>query len=154
MPKNWNVKALDEKGQWVRIGVAVELDAESIGLTIGQMQAVPASAPVAASAPVSAGPTPTTFPNYGRSKNEPIAGAARDTLDYYAAGARRSIADPAKERFRAKEQALLSAIEAEIARQGSGPAKEERPRPSFLDPQPSMFTNDTPPPPGDDDIPF
>ncbi len=44
-----------------------------------------------------------TFPNYGRSKGQPIAGATEQDLDYYAAGARRSLGDPAKSRFHDKE---------------------------------------------------
>lgn len=59
---------------------------------------------------------PTTLPNYGRAKGHPIAGASDDDLEFYANGARRSIADPAKERFHAQERALLAAIEAEQAR--------------------------------------
>lgn len=80
-------------------------------------------------APARRGPSdpskwPTAFPNYGKSKGAPIFGATLQDLEYYANGARRSLADPAKERFHEKEGALLDAIEAEIARQGgaSGPA--------------------------------
>lgn len=73
------------------------------------------------------------FPNYGRDKGLPIKGASMDSLNYYADGARRSLADPAKERWHAKEQALLAAIEAEISRQSAG---------------------DGPPPHSDEDAPF
>lgn len=58
------------------------------------------------------GSLPTVFPNYGNAKGEPIAGASESTLDYYAAGARRTLDDPEKERFHDKERALLAAIEA------------------------------------------
>ena len=61
------------------------------------------------------------FPNYGRSKGQPIAGATMGDLEYYAAGARRSLADPAKARFHDKERVLLAAIEAEITRQNGMP---------------------------------
>lgn len=61
------------------------------------------------------------FPNYGRSKGAPIAGATMQDLEFYANGAVRSINDPAKERFRDKERALLEAINAEIVRQGGAP---------------------------------
>ena len=51
------------------------------------------------------------FPNYGGAKGQPVAGAAPKDLDYYAAGARRSLGDPEKSRFHAKETALLAAID-------------------------------------------
>lgn len=60
------------------------------------------------------------FPNYGRDKGTPIKGASMESLNYYAEGARRSLADPAKERFHDKERRLLAAIEAEISRQSVG----------------------------------
>jgi len=69
----------------------------------------------AARPPVTAGPT--VFPGFGRSKGKPIAGADPETLSFYANAARRSLADPAKAKFHAKEKALLEAIEAEVARQ-------------------------------------
>lgn len=70
--------------------------------------------------PSAAGGAPTTLPGYGRSKGMPIAGASKQDLDFYINGCKRSLADPAKERWRAKEQALLSALEAELARQSGG----------------------------------
>jgi hypothetical protein len=60
------------------------------------------------------------FPNYGRSKGAPIQGATMQDLEYYAAGARRTLDDPSKSRWHDKERALLAAIEAEIARQRGG----------------------------------
>ncbi|MDQ3266835.1 MAG: hypothetical protein M3Y59_24815, partial [Myxococcota bacterium] len=60
------------------------------------------------------------FPNYGRSKGGPIEGASEGDLEYYANGARRSLADPSKARFHDKERALLAAIEAELNRQRGG----------------------------------
>jgi len=77
------------------------------------------------------------FPNYGRSKNQPIAGATMQDLEYYANGSRRSLSDPSKARWHDKEKVLLAAIEAEIARQGGGSSEP-----------------DGPPPFGDDDAPF
>lgn len=58
------------------------------------------------------------FPNYGRSKGQPVAGATEVDLQYYAAGCRRTLADPDKARWYDKERALLETIEAEIRRQG------------------------------------
>lgn len=75
-----------------------------------------------------------TFPNYGRSKGQPVAGATEQDLEYYAAGARRSLGDPAKARFHDKERALLGAIEAELVAQrggGQGPASANGAPPDF-----------------------
>lgn len=83
----------------------------------------------AAKAPAPAGPPGTVFPNYGRSKGMPIAGAPLDALQYYRAGAERTLADASKERWHDKERQLLAAIDAEIARQsgGASPATDEIP---------------------------
>lgn len=88
------------------------------------------------------------FPNYGRSKNAPIIGATEQDLEYYANGARRSLADPSKARWHDKERALLAAIEAELARQrggGSGGGEE---------PGGGAYSDDEPPPHSDEDAPF
>ena len=97
--------------------------------------AKPAATPRSSSA--SAG---VTFPNYGRARGAPVAGASMQDLEFYANGARRSLADPAKQRFHASEQKLLDAIEAEIARQSD----------------PSNFRSEPgePPPHTDADVPF
>ena len=58
------------------------------------------------------------FPNYGRKKGEPVAGAAERDLRFYAEGCQKSLANPDKARFHAKERALLEAINAELRRQG------------------------------------
>lgn len=63
-----------------------------------------------------AAPAGAVFPNYGRSKGAPVAGASRQDLEYYAAGARRTLADESKARFHDKERALLAAIEAELGK--------------------------------------
>ena len=63
--------------------------------------------------------TGAVFPNYGRAKGQPVAGASRQDLEHYAAGARRTLADESKARFHDKERALLAAIEAELAKQES-----------------------------------
>lgn len=134
----------------IRVGTAVRT-VDGFALTLGELSV--GAAPVSSgSAPrPSRGPTPTVFPNYGRSKGQPIAGATPEDLNYYANGARRSIADPTKARWHESEAALLAAIEAELAKGGGAkeaPAPE--PRPSFM--QQTSFAD--PPPPGDDDIPF
>ena len=70
-------------------------------------------APVASAAPSSSG---AVFPGYGRSKGLPVAGASKGDLEFYRNGCERTLADPSKERFHAKERALLAAIEAELAK--------------------------------------
>lgn len=97
------------------------------------------TAPRPAAAPTASG---AVFPPYGRSKGSPIYGASAGDLEYYAEGARRSLADPAKSRWHDKERALLAAIESEIDRQetlAGGAANR---------------TDLQLPPPGDDDRPF
>lgn len=69
------------------------------------------------------------FPNYGKSKGAPVAGAALQDLEFYANGARRTLADPAKARFHDAERRLLSAIEAEVARQNSSSAPTDNGEP-------------------------
>lgn len=93
-----------------------------------------------------------TFPNYGRSKGAPIVGASMQDLEYYANGARRSLADPSKARWHDKERALLAAIEAEIARQqgGGGGGRSGGSRGGY-GPPPDDYE---PPPPTDSDRPF
>lgn len=78
----------------------------------------------AATQAVALGPKPTApsapagsalvFPPYGRSKGQPVKGASRNDLEFYAAGCKRTLDDPSKERFHAKERLLLAAIEAEL----------------------------------------
>lgn len=92
------------------------------------------------------------FPNYGRGKGQPIAGAEMGDLEYYAAGCKRTLADPNKSRWHEKERALLAAIEAEIARQRGGATQHPDPSDSWG----SAPTNDPPPfyderPPPDDE---
>lgn len=64
------------------------------------------------------------LPNYGRAKGQPIVGASIGDLEYYAAGCRRSLDNPDKAKWHAKERDLLAAIEAEIDRQNGGARAE------------------------------
>jgi hypothetical protein len=114
------------------------------------------SAPTTRQSSAPRGDLPTTFPNYGRSKGGDIFGATMGDLEYYANGARRSIADASKSRWHDKERALLAAIEAEIARQGGGSTRSA-PR----EEQPDMYGRDDRGgyghdggAPAEDDIPF
>lgn len=79
----------------------------SNGETTGRGGATP-------SAPTSA---PTELPTYGPAPKAPIHGADPRHLEVYLQGARKTLANPEKARYHAKESALIGAIEAELARQ-------------------------------------
>lgn len=137
----------DGSTERVRVGTAARIGAGfTITLTVQTGKGEVASAPApSASGSGPMGPEPTTFPPYGRSKGLPIRGATMNDLEFYANGSRRSLADPAKERFHSKERAMLAAIEAEVARQRGGDS--------------AGGGSDSggpgePPPQGDDDAPF
>jgi hypothetical protein len=135
LPVTVSVTRSDGSVEQVQIGTAVRKgDGFSIRLhelIIGGpgegRGAAPARRPTASS-----GEPPTVFPPYGRSKGLTIRGASAQDLEFYATGARRTLADPGKARFHEKERALLTAIEAEQARQAGG--DEEEPPPSGDDP--------------------
>lgn len=170
LPVTIAVQRADGRTEQVRVGTAIP-DGDGFRLRLNEMQIGGASASTAPSVfkppafrPPSYGSGPTVFPNYGRSKGEPIAGATIDALEYYANGARRTLDDPSKSYFHDKERALLAVIEAELAaREGGGgdrprgPADEpydDGPRPtgpSYKAAPPDDFE---PPPLTDEDIPF
>ncbi|MBZ4419243.1 hypothetical protein [Myxococcus sp. RHSTA-1-4] len=121
------VRRPDGRVEQVRVGTAVR-SGEGFTLTLGEMSiggTPDAAAPAARrSAPAGGGGggggDGMVFPNYGRSKGAPIAGASMQDLEFYANGARRTLNDPSKSRWHDKERQLLAAIEAEIARQQGG----------------------------------
>jgi hypothetical protein len=148
------VRRPDGSVEHVRVGTAVRVG-ESFRLSLGELSI--GGEPVAASgAQRRAAPMPPppsdggfVFPPYGRSKGMPVSGATMQDLEYYAGGCRRTLSDPGKARWHDKERQLLSAIEAEIARQGGGsPARGGR-----SDDLPS-FRDDDAPPRMDEDLPF
>jgi hypothetical protein len=124
----------------VRVGTAVR-SGDGFQLTLGELAiGSTADAPSRQARPAAVVPPSSggmVFPNYGRSKGAPIAGASRQDLEFYANGCRRTLDDPGKSRWHDKERALLAAIEAELARTGEGA---------------SSFDDGRPPP--DSDIPF
>jgi hypothetical protein len=129
LPVTVSVTREDGSQEHVQVGTAVRRgEGFSIRLhelTIGASgEGVRTSAPARRAAP---GDAPSVFPPYGRSKGLPIRGANAQDLEFYATGARRTLADPGKARFHDKERTLLSVIEAEQARQGGG--SEEEPPP-------------------------
>lgn len=73
-----------------------------------------------------AGASGAVFPPFGRRKGQPIAGCDLENLEWYRAAVQKSVDDPARAQWREKNQAVLDAIEAEIARQGgSVPERQE-----------------------------
>ena len=123
-----NHKNIGESIPATKADIARVLDAvaASEARVLAAINARPAS-----STPKAAPSSGATLPNYGRRKNEPIAGAPVADLEYYAAGCRRTLDDPGKSKWHEKEKTLLAAIEAEIARQkGGAPAGDS---PGFTD---------------------
>ncbi len=146
----------DGRVEQVRVGSAVKsadgftvsFDAMTIGAS-PMAAAAPRAAPARASSSGAASRPPAgdgmLLPNYGRSKGMPVVGASLQDLEFYANGARRSLADASKSRWHDKERQLLAAIEAEISRQQGGGGGDE----SGGGPDDSHI-----PPPSDDDAPF
>lgn len=65
-----------------------------------------------------AGDGPTVFPPFGRSKGQPIKGAALDTLRFYERCCVENLDNPDKAKWHHKEQKLLDAVRDELRRQG------------------------------------
>ncbi|TSC23227.1 hypothetical protein [Corallococcus sp. Z5C101001] len=161
------VRRPDGQVEQVRVGTAYR-NGEGFTLQLGElsMSATPVAAP-AARRPASSG-APSgggggdgmLLPNYGRSKGAPVYGASLQDLEFYANGARRSLADPSKSRWHDKERQLLASIEAEIARQrGEGGGGGGEPRGGGGGRGGYGYGNppddgDIPPPNDDDNIPF
>jgi hypothetical protein len=161
-PVSVAVQRPDGRVEHVRVGTAYKHE-DGFTLRMGELVigGTPEAAPAprrgtsGASASASAGGgggDGGVFPNYGRSKGGPIRGATMQDLEYYANGARRSLADPSKSRWHDKERALLGAIEAEIARQRGGDAGGDA---GYDGGGSGGMLGDEPPPLTDDDnIPF
>jgi hypothetical protein len=125
LPVTVSVTREDGSVEHVQIGTAVRRG-EGFSIRLFELTVGAGGEPVRAGgaaprrAPAAPGEAPTVFPPYGRSKGLPIRGASAQDLEFYATGARRTLADPGKARFHDKERALLVVIEAEQARQGGG----------------------------------
>lgn len=135
----------DGRTEHVRVGTAYR-QGDGFVLRLGELTvgAAPAEAPRPTErAQRPPPPGAAVFPPYGRAKGQPIHGATKEDLEYYAAGARRSLADPSKSRWHDKDRALLAAIEGELMRQQGG-----------VPPMTGPAADDEIPPPSDEDIPF
>lgn len=60
------------------------------------------------------GSLPTTLPGYGRTQGQPIATASVDDCRFYERGCLKSLDNPSKERWHAKEQLMLEALRARL----------------------------------------
>jgi len=124
MPVTVSVTRADGTVEQVQVGTAVRhgdgFSVRLAELTIGGDAGAVRSAPARRAIASAPGEAPSVFPPYGRSRGMPIRGASAQDLEFYATGARRTLADPGKARFHDKERTLLTAIEAEQARQGGG----------------------------------
>lgn len=133
MPVTVSVTRADGTVEQVQVGTAVRrgdgFSLRLVELTIGGEAGVRAAPSRRAAPPAGPGDAPTVFPPYGRSRGMPIRGASPQDLEFYATGARRTLADPGKARFHDKERTLLAVIEAEQARQGGGEGEQEEPPP-------------------------
>lgn len=137
------VAGMDDQKAW---DAAVKL-ADARPQSLGPWGAAPALAPAPRGAG-GGGPTGdgATFPNFGKTKNQPVFGASEDNLRYYAHAAVRTLEDASQSKWHAKERERLAAYVAELERQGHDASefkaapKEERRVPSG--------------PPSDEDIPF
>ncbi|NTX40821.1 hypothetical protein HUA74_22965 [Myxococcus sp. CA051A] len=162
------VRRPDGRVEQVRVGTAFKNE-EGFTLRMGELSIggtpdAASAAPRRAAAPSGGGGgggDGMVFPNYGRSKGAPVAGASMQDLEFYANGARRSLNDPSKSRWHDKERQLLSAIEAEMARQqggGGGGGNEGYGNRGGGDGYGSRggggYQDDVPPPSDDDNIPF
>lgn len=75
-------------------------------------------------------PSGAVLPKFGEAAGQPVAGQPLATLEYYHAALLRSVADPNKAQFKAKNQALVTAIEKEMEAQRTAKAAPPKPTPA------------------------
>lgn len=126
---------MEFNGQRTRVGTAVQGPDGSFSVALGGLLVVGSAEASAPRQTRSSGGSGAVFPNYGRSKGAPVAGASMQDLEFYAKGAVRSLNDPSKSRWHDKERTLLDAINAEIIAQGGTPVhvREEFGQPPPMD---------------------
>jgi hypothetical protein len=123
MPVTVSITRADGTVEQVQVGTAVRRgDGFSVRLaelTIGGEGAVRGAAPSRRAPSAAPGEPPMVFPPYGRSRGMPIHGASGQDLEFYATGARRTLADPGKARFHDRAGA------ADRHRGGAGASRRE-----------------------------
>jgi hypothetical protein len=149
------VRRPDGSKEAVRVGTAVR-SGDGFNLVLGELSI--GATPDATPSPTRRSSPPgadggMVFPPYGRSKGLPVAGAAVSDLEFYMSGCQRTLNDPAKARWHDKERVLLAAIEAELARQRGGVARDEHDD-ERSGGAPAPDDDYGAPPHSDDDIPF
>ena len=118
LPVTVSVTREDGSVEHVQIGTAVRRG-EGFSIRLFELTVGAGGEPVRAGgaaprrASAAPGDAPTVFPPYGRSKGLPIRGASAQDLEFYATGARRTLADPG---------------EGALPRQGAGAAGGHRGR--------------------------
>lgn len=142
---------MEFNGVRTRIGTANQAEDGSFVIVLGGFLVVGSAEASAPRQARSSGGSGAVFPNYGRSKGAPVAGASMQDLEFYAKGAVRSLNDPSKTRWHEKERTLLDAINAEIIAQGGTPVhvREEYGQPPPMDDGIGRRRSDE-----QDDIPF
>lgn len=152
------VRRSDGSTEQVRVGTA-QRQGDGFSLKLGELTI--GSAPVRSEAPARRSSAPAAsggggdgmlLPNYGRSKGQPVYGASMQDLEFYANGARRTLADPSKQRWHDKERALLAALEAEMARQRGESGDDQGV--GYGGSSGGGYDGGEPPPHSDDDAPF
>lgn len=103
-------------GSKVRIGTAIADGDGSFTLNLGGLSMGPGQASTSRGG--AAGASGAVLPPFGRKRGQPIAGCDLENLEWYRGVVQKSVDDPDKARFRERNQEVLSAIEAEIVRQG------------------------------------
>lgn len=104
-------------GSKVRVGTAIMDGDGAFTLNLGALSLGPGQ-PVSSRGGAPAASGGAVFPPFGRKKGQPIAGCDLENLTWYHGIIQQSVNDPGKARFRDKNQEVLDAIEAEMARQG------------------------------------
>lgn len=101
-------------GTKTRIGTAYQQQDGGFTLVLGGTLTLGPGQPASSRG----GASGAVFPPFGRKRGQPIAGCDLENLEWYHGIIQQSVNDPSKSRFREKNQEVLSAIEAEIVRQG------------------------------------
>lgn len=111
-------------GSKQRIGTAYQQQDGGFTLVLGGTLSLGPGQPIS-SRGGAAGASGAVFPPFGRKKGQPIAGCDLENLEWYRAAVQRSVDDPSRAQWREKNQAVLDAIEAEIARQGGSVSERQ-----------------------------
>lgn len=99
------VERPDGTQEWVRVGTARRSGGQFL-LDLGLLRVNPVEPPARSPPPSSPPPRP----------GSPPVGGTQEDLEFIAARARRTLADPSKARWHAQEREILAQVERELAR--------------------------------------